>query len=126
MKILVETTVNSDDIDDVRGDVAELAREHTLLAWNRLVDTTPVDTGTARSGWDATPGAPSLRLPPPGIYGRPNQPFLPLLDPEDSYYITNNVPYIDVLNGGHSAQAPAMFVEMAFKYAEVIMQGKIE
>ena len=38
-------------------------------------------------------------------------------------YITNNVPYINKLNDGHSSQAPAHFVEAAID--QVAYQGGI-
>ena len=50
---------------------------------------TPVDTGLARDSW-------SLRK---------------TLDPFAPFQISNSAPYIDILNAGHSKQAPSYFVE---------------
>lgn len=58
-----------------------------------LANATPVDTGLAKASWTMSPGRPG------------------------AYYITNEVPYIGVLNEGHSLQAPAHFIEhTALKY----------
>lgn len=51
-----------------------------------LVAATPVDTGRARQGW-------KYSLTPKG------------------FKISNDVPYIEALNQGHSQQAPSYFVE---------------
>lgn len=63
----------------------DLETRKTLLDLHAgLVQRTPVDTGRARSGWQVDTQA--------GV-------------------IENNVEYIEALNRGHSAQAPAGFVE---------------
>lgn len=53
---------------------------------NELIAATPIDTGEARSGWHHTLT-------------------------KDGVRITNNVPYIEALNNGHSQQAPSHFIE---------------
>ncbi len=53
---------------------------------NELKANTPVDTGTARDGWH-------------------------LKNDTRNLHITNDVPYVNILNGGHSEQAPVNFIE---------------
>lgn len=60
-------------------------------ATEQLRIVTPVDTGKARSGWY-------------------NEKTLEL-DGTDGGFIINEVEYIDVLNNGHSKQAPKYFIE---------------
>lgn len=87
---------------------------------SELIHTTPIDTGWARSNWVPSIGEPFL-----GDVGKkgPNDAG-PQSDGESALagytnfamgdiFITNNVPYIQVLNAGHSKQAPAGFVEAA-------------
>ena len=89
------------------------------LAISQTVTTaTPVDTGRARGNWQASIGTPIRaaieRLDPSGgqtiaanartIEGR---------QPEQTIYLSNNLPYINRLNDGYSAQAPANFVRQA-------------
>lgn len=69
------------DLEEARKFANKLASE--LHAG--LVRATPVDTGRARNGWELELG--------------------------DTPVVQNMVPYIGVLNDGHSKQAPKMFVE---------------
>lgn len=79
----------------VKVDIAGINRKINVEAKKRQQDTlnkvlvalkeaTPVDTGAARDGWVVEDGV-----------------------------ILNKVEYIDVLNGGHSSQAPSHFAEKA-------------
>lgn len=101
----------------------------TALAVDQaLVLGTPVDTGTARSNWIVSLDVPNENT---------RDAYVPLIDgdqsetanakeaiaqgkgaisqakPEQAIYLTNNLGYIVALNEGHSAQAPAGFVEEA-------------
>ena len=67
--------------------VARGVRDTAQLIVNDLASKTPVDTGRAQAGWVKKD------------HGRTSE-------------ITNDVPYIEELNNGHSKQAPARFVEM--------------
>jgi hypothetical protein len=60
-------------------------------ATKQLRIVTPVDTGKAREGWQSKK--------------------LKEIDGSDGGLITNEVEYIDVLNKGHSKQAPSYFIE---------------
>jgi len=57
-----------------------------------LVSATPIDTGNARAHWNNVVKS-------------------------DSVEITNDAPYIEALNNGHSKQAPSHYIEaIALKY----------
>lgn len=77
------------DIEITEEQLVNLAAKVTLDVHRDLVLATPVDTGTARRGWEPT---------------TPTTPY------EDGT-VENNVDYIVDLNNGHSAQAPSGFVE---------------
>jgi hypothetical protein len=99
----------------------------TALAIDQAVVTsTPVDTGRARSNWRAGVGANPGGVVPaasPGVGGSTAaESASQAIDDAtaviggadgDIIYISNNLPYIQALNDGSSAQAPAGFVELA-------------
>lgn len=76
---------------------------------------TPIDTGWARSNWLINIGRPA----PSPVGSRSSvQPLAPAIGPllgyrvrNGSVYVTNNVPYIVLLNDGSSRQAPSAFVQ---------------
>ena len=74
------------EMDDEMTLAHDVAAKMALDLHQGLVLATPVDTGRARAGWTVDTG------------------------PQDPV-IENVVPYIGVLNDGHSQQAPAGFVE---------------
>jgi len=97
-------------------------RKVALAVDATVVLATPVDTGRARANWQVELGGPAS-----GEVGRAGERFsstTPIAQgaaaialykggPNASIHITNNLPYIGRLNDGHSAQAPAGFVEQA-------------
>lgn len=90
---------------------------------------TPVDTGWARANWipsvgtpvnapagtraDAEAGKIDTNAVPQGVSQVLSYSSIKL----GNIYISNNVPYIELLNAGTSQQAPPMFVEMAIEKA---------
>lgn len=87
-------------------------RAVALVVDAELVNTTPVDTGRARSNWLPSLNVPDLRTVEPG--GKPAVgPVADSFRIDDTILITNNLPYIRRLNEGSSLQAPAGFVEAA-------------
>lgn len=101
--------------------------EAAFAFFERVVDETPVDSGKAVSNWKL-----GLNFAPrtqrgaiiPGKNGSTADANREAVKQEalevvvrakegHVIYVTNNVPYIDRLNGGYSAQAPAGFVESA-------------
>lgn len=63
-----------------------------------LKENTPVDSGYARSQWD-------------------------IVKKEDNVEITNNAPYIDMLDNGHSGQAPNGIVKPALNNLKKRFKG---
>lgn len=115
-------------------DVAKYQQDIALSVLAAVAKGTPVDVGTARSNWQLTIGtiASGLRNAFSSYASRwrgggqggsisetQNQAavvwsaasLLKGRKDDQPIYITNNSPYIEVLNQGHSKQAPAGFVE---------------
>lgn len=93
----------------------------TALAIDQaLVLATPVDTGRARANWQASTSAPITQANDDtdkqggATISRNAARIRQRLGGQD-IFITNNVPYIEQLNQGSSAQAPANFVEQAIQ-----------
>ena len=79
---------------------------------------TPVDTGHARSNWHIGLGAAVTEET--DTFDKigsetlsKHQSVIASRRAGQDVYNSNNVPYIGMLNRGHSSQAPAMFVEQA-------------
>lgn len=105
--------------------VKEGLRETVLVIDQVLVTSTPVDTGRARSNWvvGAGPSTRAINAYAPGAGGSTGganteaalqqaRNFLSSTD-VSVIYISNNLEYIQYLNEGSSAQAPAGFIEAA-------------
>lgn len=94
-----------------------------LKVHQTLVLATPVDTGRARNNWLPNAGGPNLnvRLLVSGDGGSilsEGQSVIRNAKKNQAIHFTNNLPYIGALNDGHSAQAPAGFVQKAVLAAE--------
>lgn len=105
-----------------------LVRKTVITVASAVALRTPVDTGRARANWRTNIGGP-LVAPvnsfPAGTKGTTGaaaagQAINDAISKMQSYkrggvpvYISNNLPYIDRLNKGHSKQAPAGFIESA-------------
>lgn len=113
-----------------------LVRKAALAADSAVVLATPVDTGRARSNWIVSLGSPvGLTIPAykagkDGNSGGANaQAAIDQGAAEIGRYvngeihITNNLPYIERLNEGWSAQAPAGFVQKAIQAAVAALDG---
>lgn len=113
----------------LRNRSADLLKMAAVEFYRQAIIATPVDTGRARMGWNATINEPSNEVPAPAPAGHKGQSqggseFYPMpkikssflrgvIKVTDTLYITNRVPYIGKLNAGSSSQAPARFVERA-------------
>ena len=84
------------------------ARSFVGELWDELVDVTPVASGRAAASWMIS-SSPHVETLPPGEYGRPATPSIPLKFRD--LYVVNPLDYIVYLNQGSSEQAPALFVE---------------
>lgn len=89
---------------------------------SRVTQITPVDTGRARGNWQSsTIGPIAGETGKTDRHGQAtieeNLRALATLKPYSRSWISNNVPYINRLNEGHSKQAPAGFVEASIEVA---------
>ena len=82
------------DIEEV---IADETNETLLSALNLVTQATPVDSGRARRSWQVE--------------------TLADRDSLDRATLVNSVDYIEPLNNGHSQQAPARFIQTAFRQA---------
>ncbi len=98
---------------------ASKALRATALTVNQTVIlATPVDTGHARANWQVGIDAPITdeidEEDESGVATiSQNAGTIKGATPQKSIILSNNVPYINRLNEGSSAQAPAQFVQLA-------------
>ena len=102
----------------------------TLRIHENLVNATPVDTGWAKGNWVPSKGQPFVEEVgregnPSAARGRQDRgedQVRTFTLSDGRLFIVNNVPYIQVLNDGHSQQAPSGFVERAVETAVAEVQ----
>ena len=103
--------------NSLRRDTGSVVRRLTLDITDRLIKTTPVDTGFARASWIPNVGAPALEPPegsPPVTQQQAGiRSVLLNASATSVVHITNNTEYIGFLNEGSSPQAPPGFVQDA-------------
>lgn len=104
----------------------EIMRKVVLAADQTIVMATPVDTGRARANWQAGIGsAPAGTVEYSGggsgaasySIGAAQSVVTTYQGQPGGIWLVNNLPYIQRLNEGWSAQAPAKFVEQAIDMA---------
>jgi len=113
-------------IDDIANKLekngVELVKKVALAVDQAVVLSTPVDTGRARSNWLVSVDNPEERTVE--TYGESSaskaisqgsSEINSFGESNKAIYITNNLPYIQRLNDGYSAQAPAGFVEKSLQ-----------
>jgi len=103
--------------------VEQLMVKITLDLTANLIETTPIDVGWARANWIPEIGVRDIEPAPApaggGTAGANAAQALAVSTVIAQYrfpekiQVGNGVPYIGVLNDGHSAQAPAGFVQRA-------------
>jgi hypothetical protein len=83
----------------------------------RVIFRTPVDTGRARANWQATLSAPASgvidsedKTGESAMAAVRSESEKTWSDDDRSFFLTNNLPYIEALENGHSQQAPAGMV----------------
>lgn len=117
---------------DLGTTIENIVTKVTRKITNRLLETTPVDTGWARANWLPSVGTPILQ---DLTSERPSRNEILAVEAEGqaalnritstytlvqgNVFITNNVPYMQELNDGSSKQAPKGFVQFAVKGALV-------
>lgn len=122
-------TVIAEKIDQ---NLNKMVRKVVIAADQAIVLSTPVDTGAARSNWLVGLDQPNRAKIPPYSPGQglgageganasaameQCQQTVAQYKNGQTVYISNNLDYIQALNEGHSAQAPAGFVEAGVQLA---------
>ena len=98
--------------DEVSEGISRFVREIALDVYSRITIRTPVDTGRARGNWFLSVGRRSTRksekrgFPSPGESMAAASAELAQVQAFETIYITNNLPYINRLEGGSSTQRP--------------------
>lgn len=113
----------------------EIVRKVALAADQTITMATPVDTGRARANWQVGIGvAPSGTVEYSGgaggavsyAIGTATNVVTTYKGQPGGIWLVNNLPYIQRLNEGWSAQAPAKFVEQALDTAvSAIKEAKV-
>jgi len=86
-----------------------------LDMYANIIKRTPVDTGRARASWNLGIGSIDASVAPEGAIKSEAEKLLNAttrlaqadLTTVERIYITNNLPYIEALENGHSKQAPS-------------------
>lgn len=107
---------------EVQENSNEVVKQVAATVAQVVIYGTPVDTGHARANWLAGIGTePTNEDPSEDEDGTATlieiEGVLHTRKSEEDIYISNNVPYINRLNDGYSAQAPAGFVEQGINTA---------
>ena len=120
---------------DVPKNANEIVRKVAFAADQTIVMATPVDTGRARANWQVGIGAaPAGTVEYSGggsgaagyEIGAAQNVVTTYKGQPGGIWLVNNLPYIQRLNEGWSAQAPAKFVEQAIDMAvTAIRDGKV-
>ena len=121
--------------------VENVVRRLQLRAWQALTSGTPVDTGFARAGWFPAVGSPSVgpadrpvnfdaaeaiaRAIFAGNAKRAEEIARTYKLRDGAVYIATAVRYMQFLNAGTSAQAPALFVEKAVAAAVAATRAEL-
>ena len=106
----------------LESEVNKVARATALNIVKGLTFSTPKDTGMAKGNWQTSANAPIMttidRLDLTGSQANTEAASVTESIKNIKYpeiWITNNLPYIGILNNGSSQQAPAKFVESVIK-----------
>lgn len=113
----------------LRKEAATAAKALILELDKELRRATPVDTGHARANWVPSVGEP-FGDEAEGTSSAPHDTgisaVLSFRIGDGDLWISNNVPYIVMLNLGHSDQAPVGFVEAAIDRALATVQARYD
>lgn len=118
----------------VEQGASRVVRETALAILAEVVIATPVDTGRARGNWnvglgvapDPSPEEQQATLDPSGQVALQRGAAVIAARRDEAIFLSNNVPYIEQLNAGSSAQAPALFVEKSVQAGiEVVRRARL-
>lgn len=122
------------DIRKFRGKVNErlniIIAKVTLQAGRNIIFRTPVDTGAARANWQTAFNEPDLSMD-----RQPDENAREAIDQLQSVatsaqfgqqiFITNNLPYIEALEDGHSQQAPRGMVKVTLREMPGVVEESV-
>jgi hypothetical protein len=99
-----------------------VAKRVAFDVFARIVRKTPVDKGRARASWTISVNNADRTVQPDGQASYPVPQVGALnVQPGDSIWISNNLPYIVKLEEGHSQQAPAGMVAVSLAEVDTAM-----
>ncbi len=101
-------------VKDIPQNASNIVAKAGLAGLQAVVSANPVDTGRSRGNWFLNVNAPTEAF----VDSRrdslgPGAIIAQTVKPDDELHLTNNTSYINKLNAGSSAQAPAGFIEDA-------------
>ncbi len=119
-----------------KADPNIVTRKVAMEVFQRVIMRTPVDTGRARANWQVSIGSPvdgvlddvnKIPVGTPGgsAIGR----VATVVDKhrgDDSIFLANNLPYIEVLENGSSLQAPSGMVKVTLAEYPGIVEDAVK
>lgn len=117
---------------NIEHNVDTIVRKACIAISQTVIVATPVDTGRARSNWVVGIDAPRLDTRPSLANGaaatqmainEATEIIQTFKNSNKEIRISNNLPYIQRLNEGYSAQAPAEFVTLAINNGLRYVEG---
>lgn len=106
--------------------VDRIRRKIAFTVFTRVILRTPVDTGRLRNNWYASIGTPSDSVddstpdPMSSVISEIGK-----LHGDESIFLTNNLPYAEVIENGSSKQAPQGMVRVTLREFQSIVKGAI-
>lgn len=129
----------ADEIGDFEkkalGRIRNFRRALAMKVFSRVILRTPVDTGRARANWQCTMGSPAdgvLEAEDKSgaeAMARARDVSVGIGTDDRSIFLTNNLPYIEALENGHSGQAPQGMVAITVAEFEGLAEqvaGQVE
>jgi hypothetical protein len=113
---------------DVKKITEQVIKVAAKTIYDEIVKGNPVDTGFSASNWNISLGQPDYTVAGERHEGETYeaQPKEVPDNPElQDIFISNGVPYIGLLEEGHSSQAPSGFVAVAIERAEAKLAAGI-
>lgn len=112
-KVSIKVTGIEEMFSEIEQSVKETRDTFVKALWRELMETTPVDTGTARASWDIASSYSEIKEV---NYGLQRYGIMPAI-PDGNVVVASKLDYMVFLNEGWSMQAPALFIERAVAIA---------
>lgn len=114
-----------EEVEDV---VVMIHKKIAMTALTRVVMMSPVDTGRFRGNWTVAEGKPNLKNDYPADKGgngtiSREAPNVDAIKGFTMSWLSNNVPYAEALENGHSKQAPGGMVAITFTELSAMLGG---